>query len=326
MAAPGSTIIGAQLFRRDWRVQVDNLDVSKLHVEFRIVRTLKPEPNKASIVVWNLSKDHMTQLLKRNNPNPGKKLVGIDVEVEAGYQGNRSLIFSGDLREVGSVVEGPDRKTTIAGDDGGRAWRESRINVTFTKGIPVWVILKQCAEAMGVGVGNLGDFIEDLTIPGVGPRIPHTFTMSGSTAENLTRFVHSVRFGDKRLTWSIQSRALQFIVPGEPLNLNPIKLSPSTGLIGSPQSSIDSTVSLGNPQQFDPRRILKNAKQPKPKDPSIIKFKSLLTPGLVPGRLVQLKSDDYDGSFMLMEVAYVGQSAGNDWYCECVGRIPTQSK
>jgi hypothetical protein len=142
------------------------------------------------------------------------------------------------------------------------------------------------------------------TSPATDQRTTHTRDQSNDEGQQRRtgKGLNDERDRQLPLRWSIKSRALQFIVPGEPLNQNPIKLSPSTGLIGSPQSSIDSTVSLGNPQQFDPRRILKNTKQPKPKDPSIIKFRSLLTPGLIRGRLVQLKSDDYDGSYMLMEL------------------------
>jgi hypothetical protein len=306
------------LFKREWKVQVDNLDVSNLHLEFKILRTLKKEPNKASLVLLNLSRDHIAQLQKRNNPNPGKKLVGVPVQIEAGYEGNTSVLFSADLREVGSVKEDTNWKTTIAGDDGGRAYREGRINTQFTKGTAIADILRQCCNSMGIGLGNSSSFTANAQIAGIGSTLPHTLTASGNAADVLDRVIKSIG-----LTWSIQAGALQLLKKGTPLDQEAIKITPRTGLIGSPQASIDSTVSLGNPQQFAPGAKQKVAKQPVPKDPGIIKIKTLLIPGMVPGRKITLESEFYNGGYMITEVVYSGQSFGQDWYCDCVARLYT---
>jgi isochorismate hydrolase len=57
--------MSSQLFPRAWRVIVGDLDVSNLDVEFKVLSTLKPEPNKCVLTIWNLSQDHRAELLNR---------------------------------------------------------------------------------------------------------------------------------------------------------------------------------------------------------------------------------------------------------------------
>jgi hypothetical protein len=141
--------------------------------------------------------------------------------------------------------------------------------------------------------------------------------LSGNVASQLTRVVDSIG-----LTWSIQSGALQLLEKGKPLDLSAIKLTPKTGLIGSPEASIDSSVSLGSPQQFAVGAKKKVAKPPQPKDPSILRLRTLLIPGMIPGRKIELDSATFKGTYMLMETEAVGQSWSNDWGFNCVARIP----
>jgi hypothetical protein len=308
--------MSTELFRRAWTVTVDTLDVSALDVEFKILKSLKPEPNKCVLTIWNLNEDHRAQLLKRNQPNPGAKLVGIKAQIEAGYKDNTSVLFSGDLREVASSREGTDWKTTLSGDDGGRSYREGKIDKQFAKGTSIGDVLKACANAMGIGLGNVSDYQATAQIEGIGSTLPHTMALSGNASQQLDRVVKSMG-----LTWSIQNGALQLLNKGKPLNQSAIKLSPDTGLLDSPQSAIDSTVSLGNPQQFAPGAKQTVAKPPKPKAPGILKLKSLLIPGMVPGRKIDLQSAQFNGGYYLTECEYVGQSWSTDWFVNSVARI-----
>jgi hypothetical protein len=306
----------ATLFPRAWKVQVDTLDVSALDVEFKILATLKPEPNKCVLTLWNVNPEHRAQMLKRNRPQGTTgKIVGIPVQVEAGYRGSTSVLFSGDLREVASRRDGTDWKTTLSGDDGGRAYREARISASFRAGASIGSIVKQCADAMGVGIGNAADFETTAQIQGFGSTIPGPMVFDGAAKDALTRVLSSVG-----LTWSIQHGALQVLQKGKPLNATAILLSPSTGLLGSPEASIDSSLVLGNPQAFAAGAALKVNKPPKPKDPNVIKLKAMLIPGLAPGRKITLQSAEFNGGYQLTECEYVGQSWATSWEVNCVAR------
>lgn len=325
------------LFGRKWQVVVGitetlGLDVSNLDIEFKVLRTLRAPPNRCVLNIWNLNKDHRSQLLKRNRPNPSSgKTVGVPVEIRAGYTNNTSTIFLGDLREVSSVRDRTDWKTTLSGDDGGRAYRESRISKTFTKGTPISTVLQQCVEALNIGTGNVASFLADAAIAGIGGTLPHTMTLAGNAAQQLSRLLNSMG-----LTWSIQNGVVAISKKGEPINLEAVLITPSTGLIGSPEAGVDASVSLGNPQQFanvDTSSLTSTAlgviqlakgtkatKQPKPRDVRIVKLKTMLIPGLFPGRKIVLQSDAFDGGFVLTECEYVGQSWGNDWHINAVAR------
>lgn len=313
--------MSSQLFPRAWRVIVGNLDVSNLDIEFKVLLTLKAEPNKCVLTIWNLNQDHRAELLKRNRPNQdSKKLVGIPVQIEAGYKDNTSVIFSGDLREVVSERDGSDWKTTLSGDDGGRSYREARFSpgVQYNAGARIGDVLKKCADAMGIGLGNAANFEATAQIAGIGATLAHSMTLDGSVPKALDRVLHSIG-----LTWSIQRGALQLLQKGKPLDASAIRLTPQTGLLDSPEAAIDATVSLGNPQQFAPGAKQTKAKPVKPKDPGILKLKAMLIPGLVPGRKITLESAAFNGGYYLTEVEAVGQSFGGDWHANAVARIYT---
>lgn len=307
----------SKLFRRSWKITVDTLDVSNLAIEFRVLRTIKPEPNKASVTIYNLSDEHRAQLLKRNRPGQSAaNLVGVPVRIEAGYQDNTSIIFQGDLRSVSSQLDDVQWKTTVSGDDGGRSWREASISQTFTAGTPYSTVLDQVARALGVGLGNVTSSEAGATVSGIGSSLPHTMTFSGSAVKALERVVKSLG-----LTWSIQNGVLQILPKGTPLKVQAFRITPTSGLVGSPESAIDATLSLGNPQQFAPGAKQKTAHPPKPKSPGILRLRTLLIPTMRPGAPIILESAAFNGNYFLTEVEYVGQSWSQSWHCNCVARI-----
>lgn len=309
------------LYNRLWRVTVGTigenggtLDVSALDLEFKILRTIKKEPNKATLTLYNVNPDHRAALLKRNKPN---KLSGVTVTVEAGYKSTgASLLLSMDMRDAGTTKDGEDYKTIITGDDGGRSFREARFNKQYTTGTSVSQIIKDCADAMGIGTGNVATGANAASIAGLGQNIPHTFTASGSAQSSLDRIVRSAG-----LRWSVQNGSIQLLKKSTPLNLDALLVSPSTGLIGSPESAVDASVSLGNPQQFAAGAKQKKPPKVKPKDPGIIKFTMLITPGIFPGRKIVMQSEDFNGGYYITEVEFEGSTRDNPWYARCVARI-----
>lgn len=311
--------MSGQLFPRTWKLQVDTLDVSALDFEFKVLSTLQPFPNRAVITVWNLNQDHRSQLLKRNRPTNGKTQP-IPAQLEAGYVDNHEVIFSGDLREVGSKRDPTDWKTVISGDDGGTAYREARFSgggLTFKKGTPVGQIVNQCAAALGLGDGNASDFAATAEILGVGSKLPHTMVLAGPVAKALTRALDSIG-----LKWSIQKGVIQLRTQGKPLGQPAIKLTPDTGLLGSPESAIDASVTFGNPQQFAPGAQPKGAKARRPTDPSLLRLRSMLRPGLYPGRKIDLETNDFRGGYVLTECEYVGRTWDiKTWWVDMVARV-----
>lgn len=310
------------LFPRDWRVVVqitdaEAVDVSALDIEFKILRSLKPSPNRAVVTLWNVSPEHRAQLLKRAKPQAsGGAGRPVYVRVEAGYKGRTSVLLSADMREVASQRMGTDWRTIVSMDDGGEAVRAARFpdgGMQFTAGTPLGQVLRQCAVALGLGLGNVASFETDAQIFGWGTTVPRTFTVRGSAFDGLRRVVDSIG-----ATVSIQGGVLQLLPKGKPFAQTAILLSPDTGLLDSPEAAIDSTVSLGFAKTATGKPTTPSP--PTPKNTAILKAKAMLIPGLVPGRVVRLESDLYNGNYEITEVEYVGQSFGKDWMAVMVLR------
>lgn len=317
------------LFRKTWRVvlsyfneaktSVVNLDVKALDIDFDVVRShhstsTSPTPNKGKIVFYNLTQDHQAEVLRRENPEIPSQTTGVRISLEAGYNDNNALIFSGDSRLGNSSKDVVDWKTEIVADDGGRAWRESRISASYAAGTTIGTILKDVATALNIGIGNIDKFTNGAEIVELGKKLSAPMTLHGTAVNELNRVINGMN-----LTWSIQNGLLQILPKGKPISTTAIHLSPSTGLLGSPGPAVNASVSLGNPQQYKKGATAK-APKPKPKDPSIIRFQTLIIPGMVPGRRVLLDSEFYKGDYTLMEVQYLGKSWAKDWYCNCIAR------
>ena len=293
------------------------IDVSGLDIEFKILRSLKPAPNRAVVTVWNLNEDHRVALLKRTKPATGSgPPKPIFVQVEAGYRGKNPVLLSADLREVASRREGESWKTMLSMDDGGSSVRAARFpngGIQFTKGTPIAQVLRQACQALGLGLGNAAEFETNAEIFGWGKTLPHTMTLTGSAFDGLRRVIDSIG-----VTMSIQGGVLQLLPKGRPIAQTAILLSPQTGLLDSPEAAIDSTVSLGFAREARGKPGTVNP--PTPKDTGILKAKAMLIPGLVPGRVVQLESEAFKGNYEISEVEYIGQSFGTDWMAVMVLR------
>jgi hypothetical protein len=295
MVATGK--VTSELFLRTCRLVVGTLDVSNFHIHFKIDKTLKPEPNKALVEIWNLSPEHQAQL---SELAPGKKvakkkgktsaaLLGkIPVRLDAGYIGpGNDLLFLGDLRTVDTEVNGPDWVTSLTSGDGERAFRTARINKSFSPGVPVSKALEALVSALGVGRGNLSRVLSQLQLQGAARALVGGAVFSGPVARELTNFCRAAD-----LEWSIQDGALQFVDLNTALADKAIVLTPETGLVGSP--SVDAA--------------------------GVMACKSLIMPGLRPGRIAVLKSREIKGQFRIESVSYDGDNYEGDWLAEVKGK------
>lgn len=274
----------AELFGRDWLITVDTLRTSGLDCSFSITKDTTRKPNKCSLEVFNLPRefrDHLDGLSVR-----GKKAKGrIRVELEAGYQGSRSLIFRGDLRTAESTQHGGTWSTKLEGEDGGRALLQSRVSRGYPPGTPVLTVVRDCAAALGVGLGNV-EALATRTTRG-GATFRQGTTLSGNAAEELTGVLRSCG-----LTWSVQDGVLSVLQAGQAVATTAVRLSAGTGLVDTPKPSPDGTISA----------------------------RALIVPGLYPGGRVFLDTDRIRGTFGIKRIVYKGDTAGRDWYADLVLR------
>ncbi|MCP4570117.1 MAG: hypothetical protein GY841_21255 [FCB group bacterium] len=189
-------------------------------VAFTVSRSTDSSANSASVSIWNLNKEHRSQLEEK------QPLV-----IEAGYTGTRQQIFSGDITLVNSLHEGPDWITTLESGDGSEAMSAARINLSFKSGVKIEKVLESVAKAMGVGLGNA---IEKFTAGGFRggiEKFTQGLTIKGRAKQQLDKFMKSAGFN-----WSIQDGELQVLKPDETMPRTAVYLSnENNGLIGSPE-------------------------------------------------------------------------------------------
>lgn len=263
-------------------VRVDRLQITGLDVAWDIVKsTKKGEHNSCTLRIWGLSADSRRSIeaLSLKPKADGLQSGNIRVEIEAGYlTTSRALIFRGDLRTAKSERQGAEIVTSIEGEDGGRSVLRARIAKSFPAGTDLAAVVKACASAMGVGVGNLSDVTATLR---------HAYrgglSLSGSAPDALRNVLRPLG-----IVYSVQNGVLQTMRAGTGLTTQAVLLNSSSGLVGSPVRDADGTVT----------------------------FTSLLNPDIIVGGRVVFATLDLKGAYQVKKLTITGERAGNDWYSQ----------
>ena len=274
-----------ELFSRKVRVQVDTIAIDGLDVAFDVEKSLSAKtPNSCEIRIWNLNPDHRKGL---------QELEQVYVNLEAGYASGMSLLFRGDLRDVVSTRDGTDWVTTITSDSGRRA-RKRRLSKSFAPGASVKDVLLAAAKAMGVKLGNTAVKTVTAKIKGTSAvKFFNGYALAGELERELDRLARSCG-----LEWSIQDDELQFLDQGAPLQEIGIKLTPETGLVGSPE----------------------------PGNRGLVQASCLMIPDLYPGRRILLQSEHVKGIYRVETSKHTGATAERDWYVQLELRSEERKK
>lgn len=185
-----------QLFGRTVVVQLDDVSYtcggrSGLRAAFDITRTLRKNPNKAKVEIYNLSQDTAVASLIRKRD--------LRVRILAGY-GTPKLKFQGNPTKNGIVLDkkAPDRILRIQAQDGLRRYQTAKVRISLTEEVTFNEIVEQAIEGMGLPRGVI-------EIPG-DSRFTQGFTYSGSAQELLGRLAESLG-----CDFSIQNGRLEFL-------------------------------------------------------------------------------------------------------------------
>lgn len=267
----------AQLFRRVCSVTVDTLKVDGLRICFSIKKTLTKEPNTLDLKIYNLSKSTRSAMKK----------AGAKITVTAGYQNEFGMIFAGDARTVDHTHDQAEWVTHIQCGDGELAYRFARCSGSFASGTSIKDVIRHAVKSLGVNSGNLEDALQSAKFRANLSQFIHGYTAHGKASGELDKLLRSAG-----LTWSIQNGALQVLQGTAPAKGAAILLSPSTGLIGSPDHGTPEKIGL----------------------PPVLKVKSLLRPAARCGGVIEIHSEDVNGQFRVNQLEHTGDSANGDWF------------
>lgn len=242
------------------------LDLSQLRIVFNIKKTSAETPNSAEIRVYNLTQDTMAQITKEFT----------QVLLQAGYEDNYGLIFSGNIKQVKLGREGAtDNYLDIAAGDGDDAYNFAIVNTTLAAGsTPSEQVLAslRAMQRLGVGAGYIGE-TKQATLP----RGKVMFGMARDYVRNVAE--------SSNAAWSIQDGKLQILqrtalLPGEAVVLNS-----RTGLVGVPEETNDG-----------------------------LKVQCLLNPKIRIGGIVQITDGLNQGIYTAIATEHSGDNRGQEWY------------
>jgi hypothetical protein len=267
-------------FIRSVKVFVGTFDVSGLHAKFHVKRTAKSSANTLDLSVFNPGPKTIDEWVQAKNP-----VVRLDV----GYGDTLATIFSGAARFVSP--KRTDSKTIeveIQAGDAEDLLRAARIAKQVPAKVSPGALLRTVAESLGVKKGNLDAAISKLNAKGLGSMFSAGAALAGRSAPLMDRVCKS--YG---LEWSVQDGALQILERDVALEGRTVpKLTPQSGLIGSPQ--IDSK--------------------------HVLSFECRLNTTLYPGAVVVIESQFVNGGFRLTDVEHEGDNYGGSWKTTAHGK------
>lgn len=292
--------MGIEQFNRDFTVTVDEVKIDArkaeefktsdsattvtyvarptLRVEFKIEKTIDPKPNKATISIWNLSKETRATIQTKRVP----------VLVEAGYVGNKAILFAGKLNVATHTRRGPDWVSKFDSGDGSFEYSSKRIRESIKPGAKVKAIMKKVADSFGLGLGNAFAKIDEGNFRGGIEEFKKGISLNGRAADVFDNLVAS-----GGLQWSIQDENLLLLRNDETTEDDAIDLTPATGLLDSPQ--------IG--------------------EKGVVTGRALLNPNIQPGRRVRIETAEVDGFYKITKATHTGDTGAiQPWFSEFEGR------
>ncbi len=266
-------------------VKVANIGkASGLDVWFSVRRSLRPkESNTCDLRLYGLSDKTRKAIEASSQPStavqsaPGVPSTIVPVKIEAGFLGNVSTIFLGEMRSAQTMTDGPDNVTELTTGDGDTAGILARSTASFGPGANAYVVAKRLLQDMKCGAGNIESFAQVLR---ASPLYGGGAVLKGNSLAILKDLASSCA-----LEVSLQGGVAQFVNLGQPLKGEAYSLSSDTGLIGSP--SVDTK--------------------------GVLTCETLMLPGMNPGSPIQMAAKYVTGLYRVVSVETTGDMSGNDW-------------
>lgn len=266
------------------------LDLSQLHLRFTIFSATTQSPKHTTIRVYNVA-DATAKRLQQEFQQ---------VFLQAGYDGNFGLIFSGAIKQVRKGRENAtDTFVDIIAADGDEAYNWSVINTTLAAG---WSqtdyhgALIQSMSSYGVSAGYIPDF--------AATKLPRGKVCYGMTRDYMRQLA-----GAAGTQWTIRDGQLHMVPVTGYLPNQAVVLTSDTGMVGVPTQTVDG-----------------------------ILVKCLLNPNIIPGSRVQINnasiqqaalSVDYtatnyfpslddDGMYKVYAMTQTGDTRGPAFYTDMI--------
>lgn len=124
-------------------------------MEFDIVRNTLASVNTSTIRIYNLSEKNRNLIRKDVQAYWDIRTI----ELKAGYGKNLPIVFTGNIMQAWSVREGVDNITQIESFDGGDAFNNGDVSLSFPGGTPQQSIIDTLSSSLpGLSKGSIGNY------------------------------------------------------------------------------------------------------------------------------------------------------------------------
>lgn len=248
-----------------------SLGENALEIDFDIPFNDKEEPDVSEVIIYNLSEDSINEIKKQ----------GYCI-VNAGYRemGNKACVVSGDIEDVTTDWEGLDKVAKIKVSDGGKEWRQAKLNKTYAEGTKASLIMQDLCGVLGYEVVEISPK-EDITYK-LGK------TIKGYCSDNLKRLVKDTKskmyINKKRITIrdEKQGNDIGFL------------LNTESGLVGNPTLNKDDSE-----DKTDLRESEKEKKKNK-EEKKTWKVTCLLNAKIETDSIIKIESKTCNGQFRVV--------------------------
>jgi hypothetical protein len=251
----------------------------ELEVNFSDSDQLMP----ASITVFNLNPTH------RNGIKKGDPVI-----INAGYEDDSGLIFSGLITNIKNIQENLDWKTEIEAQTAAKEWLSAEVYKSYQEGTDAQSIVQDLTTLYGIEVNKL-----ELKQPKTYPR----GRVCQGPARNVLKEIVEYDCKSRML---IRSGQLIISDPEQGVAMGYL-LSPATGLLKTADDSDAMRTTTGQDTQKTPEQ--------KNEQSAWKKRKCLLNYHLQPADVIQVESKSLNGTFLIKQGKHVGSRSG-DWITE----------
>lgn len=259
--------------------------ISGLRVTFDIEKSLEKDPNKATVEIYNLSKQTLA-LVEDSQAY---------IVLRAGYGSTLKTLYQGDIAKLATKRNGPDKVTSFECSDGEVELTTKTAELSFEPGAKFGQVFDTISGQLGFAPGKQqGINRNDTFLSGV--------SFSGFLGDSLSGLL-----GKQDLDWSVQDGQLQVLPPLGSTDEEVVVLTNETGLIGNPQR-----VKVINAALIKSKDVTKQN--------SGVSLVSLLNPEFRPGRRVKVMSREVTGVYRIQKINHKGDTHGQDYYStlECI--------
>jgi hypothetical protein len=258
--------------RTGTRIQITNL-----RIQFQVEKTTEKNPNRATLVIYNLSPNSRSNLEEKTD---------LFLTIEAGYGDETQIIFSGDVDKIENKKSPTEWITTIESGDGVLDLQNTEFNKSYKKGTKVTTVIQDLLSSFK-NLDNKSlpqDIVDDAKEMVTGG------SFSGSSSEILKKVL-----GDG-VDFSVQNNEITLTKAFQPITNEIFIITPTSGLINSPSITEEKT---------------KDGKIRKG-----VNFTTLLNPKLSPKQEIRIQNTQEiaSGDYVISKVSHQGDSQQGTFY------------